>query len=373
MPFRRGESLLLLGLAGILAPGCKPRKAPDRPAPELAVFQVLQRDTPIQVEFTGTLEATEQVDLRAKVDGFLEKQWIPDGGDVKTGQMLFTIDPRPLKTALDETRANLARAQSAYENAKSTLARVKGLEASQIVSRQQVDDAVAAERSAAGVLAAARSEVEHAQQNLAFATIRSPMNGRMGKAAVQAGALVTQGQTVLATVSSDVSMQVNFGISENDYLRYVKARAEGSFPKDPVVRLQLADGSIFPSLGHIGFVDRAVGATTGSLVIKAEFPNPGGILRPGMSAKVRFEAGDHPGALLVPQKAVQDLLGRSYVLVAGPDGKIEQRFVTMGAKTGPFWICESGLKPGEQVLLEGFMQVQGGALVRPKPVPESAL
>lgn len=353
--------------------GCRARKPQEPPVPEIAVFSVLQRDTPIHVEFNGTLEATEQVDLRAKVDGFLEKQWVPDGADVKLGQVLFTIDPKPLRASLDEARANMAKAQSAYDNAKATLARIRGLESSQIVSRQQVDDAVTAEKSAASSLTAARAELEHAQQNLSYASLRSPMDGRMGKASVQAGALVVQGQTVLATVSSDRTMKVTFGISENDYLQTVKAQMAGSFPKDPKVSLILADGTVYPSLGHISFVDRALGASTGTLSVMAEFPNPDRVLRPGLSAKVRFEVGQEDQALLVPQQAVQELLGRPFVVVVAPDGTVAQRPITLGAKTGPFRICTTGLKAGELVAMEGFHMLQPGTVVRPKPLTESAL
>jgi membrane fusion protein (multidrug efflux system) len=302
------------------------------------------------------------------VEGFLEREVVPDGAEVKAGEVLFVIDPRPFRVALDNARAQLLRDEARLENARQVAARYRPLFARQAVSRQELEQAEAEEKAAAATVGATRAAVEQAELNLGYTTVRSPVTGRMGKAEVRVGALVGKGEaTLLATVSTIDPMYVTFSVSEREALSVWRHRqAELRARSGPAgITITLPDDSAYPHEGRLDFVDRAVDPRTGTLALRATFPNPERLLRPGQYVRLRVLLEERTGALVVPQAAVQESQGAASVFVVGPDQTVQARAVRMGPRLGPLWVVDEGLKPGEHVVVRGVQQIRPGVRVQP--------
>jgi membrane fusion protein (multidrug efflux system) len=347
----------------------KARAAGAEPAPAVVVTPVRQQTVPIYGEYVGQTEAANTVEIRSQVQGFLTKIAFEEGSIVKQGQLLFVIDPRPYEAALQQAKAALALQQATLKNAQQVVNRYRPLAQQHAISSQQLDSAIAAEKEADAAVESAKAQVAAAQLNLSHTRIETPITGAIGPALVKVGGLVQAGTTLLDTVYSISPMYVTFSISEGAYLNYVK-RGRQHRNQPPPIQLILGDGSAYDQTGRINMVAPAVSSTTGTLGIRASFPNPDHVLKPGLFVRVRLVVRNAVNALLIPQTAVQQLQGSESVFVVGPDKKVQQRTITTGATVGNFKIVNSGLKPGEQIVVEGIQKVRPGMTVQTREESE---
>ncbi len=357
-------------LAPLVFVGCGKGKTPQLPPPSVEVVAVVARDVPVYGEWVGTLDGNVNATIRAQVQGYLVKQLYQEGDVVKTGQVLFEIDPRTFQAAYDEAKGQVAMYAAKLEQASSTLARVKPLAEQRALSQKDLDDAVAAEKTARASLEMAKAELEKARLNLSFTKVTSPIDGIAGIAKAQIGNLISpQSTDELTTVSQVDPIKVSISISEQQYLQAVKnLQGKG---REAQLELILSDGSVFPHAGSFSAADRQVDVKTGTLKVEARFPNPGNVLRPGQFAKVRAMLATRKGALLVPERCLTELQGQYQVAVVGPDNKADIRTVKIGQKTDGLVIIEEGLKVGENVVVEGTQRLtQGGAVVVKTGAPQ---
>jgi membrane fusion protein (multidrug efflux system) len=366
---------LLLG-AICLALACGSGEPPAPPAPEVLVVEVAAHDVPVTFEWLGTTEGSVDADIRAQVAGYLVSRDYREGSRVEPGDLLFRIDPRPFQAALDQAQGELGRAQAALELARLDVARYTPLVATGAVSRQEYDTSVQRLRSSDAALQAARAAVEKARIELGFTEIRSPIGGIAGVAKRQLGDFVGPSDAEpLTGVSQLDPIRVAFQVSEQEYLkfapRFQQAVVDGRFQSADRggVEMVLADGSVYPHKG-VGYpAGREIDPRTGTITVKADFPNPGPMLRPGQYARVRVVTDIAAGSLVVPQRAVQDLQGMAQLTLVGPDDKVEVRTVTTGARWGTLQVVTQGVSAGERVVVEGFQKVRPGMAVAPKPAP----
>jgi membrane fusion protein, multidrug efflux system len=366
----------------------KKTEAPPPPPPEVLVAEAVQKDVPIYIELVGSTLGSEDVEIRARVEGYLVSINFTEGAFVRKGQPLYKIDPKPFEATLDQAKANLATAQAGLEKTNNDVARYQPLFARQAVSKQELDNALSAQQAARAQVDAHKAAVAQAQLDLGYTNITSPVDGVIGTTQKKVGSLVGRGESTLLNIVSQLNpILFRCSIAEAEYLRLAR-RAEGSpkgAPKQANVELILADGSIFSHRGRLDAIERAVDPTTGTLTGQFSFPNPDRLLRPGQYGKARLATEVKEGALLVPQLAVQERQGLYSVMVVKPDATVEQRTVKAGERVGNLWIIDSGVKPGEKVIVEGLQKVQPGAKVvakvvkteqegaadRPTPAPET--
>jgi len=340
---------------------------------EVEVVQVIQKDVPIVHEWVGTADGLVNATIRAQVTGYLIRQNYKEGDVVKTGQLLFEIDPRSFQAALDQAKGELTRQEAQHANAKANLDRIKPLAAQNAVSKKDLDDAIGTEQSTLAAVIAAKAAVENARLNLAFTRVTSPIDGMAGFARAQVGDLVgpsAQGGD-LATVSTIDPIKVRYTVTEQAYVEFMRrfsSEADGlAEARKLEIELFLADGSLYPFKGTFYAIGRQVAVRTGTIRVEALFPNPRNLLRPGQFARVHVHIGTRKGALLVPQRAVIELQGGYQVAVVGADNRADIRTVKTGDRVGSLWVIEEGLKPGEQVVAEGVQKVKQGELVSPMP------
>jgi membrane fusion protein (multidrug efflux system) len=368
--------------------GCSKKEAPPPPPPEVLVAEVVQKDVPIYIELVGSTLGSQDVEIRARVEGFLISINFTEGAFVHKGQLLYKIDPKPFEAALDQAKANLATAQAGLEKTNNDVARYQPLFARQAVSKQELDNALSAQQAARAQVDAHKAALAQAQLDLGYTNIASPVDGVIGTTQKKVGSLVGRGESTLLNIVSQLNpILFRCSIAEAEYLRL--ARRGGQDPKaaqkQANVELILADGTIFSHKGRLDAIERAVDPTTGTLTGQFAFPNPDRLLRPGQYGKARLATEVKEGALLVPQLAVQERQGLYSVMVVKPDATVEQRTVKAGERVGNLWIIDSGVKPGEKVIVEGLQKVQPGAKVvakvvkteqegaadRPTPAPET--
>lgn len=361
-------ALMWLGICG-----CGKEAPAKPPTPTVYTLTVKPEPATVYVELIGTLDGALNADIRARVPGYIRAINYKEGTLVKAGDLLFTLDPVLADADVRRAGGKVDVAQAALEKAKTDVNRLAPLAKSKAVSQQELDHAVAAQKESEAHLQAMVGEMSTARANLSYTRVTAPIDGMAGLARVQVGTLVGQGDpTLLTTISQLDPIKVMFTLSEQDYLRLVKKRGPEAATEhaQPVpLELILADGTVHPHQGHVEVVDRGVDATTGTLTIRASFPNPDLSLRPGQFAKVRgpFEVLDK--ALLVPQRAVQELQGLTQVAVVGDDNVVKLIPVQAGEKIDRRWIIRSGLKAGDRVIVEGLQKVLPGIKVNAKPAP----
>jgi RND family efflux transporter MFP subunit len=336
----------------------------------------MQKDTPIYSEWVGTTVGYIDAQIRPRVQGYVQSRNYKEGSFVKAGDLMFTIDPREYQAALDQAIANLRQAEANLKKTQLDVARDTPLAKEGAVSRQELDNAVQANQANKASVAAAQAAVANARLNVSWTKVTAPIDGIAGISEAQIGDLVTP-NTVLTTISQVDPIKVQFPISEQEYLQFaqrIRAREEGRVRDGPPLTLVLANGSVYPEPGRFSAADRQVDLRTGTITIQAVFPNPGNILRPGQYAKVRAVTKVDKGALLVPQRAVEELQGGYQVAVVGPNNLVDVRPVEVGERVGNLWIIKKGLKPGERVVVGGLQKVKDGVVVSAKPAPtESAV
>lgn len=367
--------LMLAGLA-IAHTACRSEAAPPHPPPPVvAVVKVIQKDVPLQSEWIATLDGYVNADIKPQVNGYLIKQSYTEGMQVRKGDVLFEIDPRPFRAALDQAGAQVNQSDAQLGRARQDVARDRPLADARAIARSQFDNDIQSERAAKAATDSARASHRAARLNLEFTKVRSLVDGIAGLARGQIGDLVGP-TTVLTTVSQVDPIKAYVAISEQEYLRFAEAMLPGGqlLPGSPDgqggggLQLVLGDGNVYPYKGQFVLADRQVDPTTGTIRVLATFPNPKRLLRPGQFGRVRATTRVARGALLVPQRAVTELQGNFQVAVVGPDKKAAVRPVQLGEQVGSMWIVEKGLSAGESVVAEGVQKVKDGAPVNPKPV-----
>jgi membrane fusion protein, multidrug efflux system len=355
----------------VLAAACSKKEAPPPPAPpDVQVAEVVQKDVPIYIELVGATLGAEDVEIRARVEGYLVSMNFTEGTFVKKGQLLYKIDSQPFEAALDESRANLSTARARVDKTNNDVARLTPLAKQQAVSQQELDNALSSQEAAQAQVAAYDAKVAKAKLDLAYTTITSPIDGLIGTTQKKVGSLIAGGETLLNVVSQINPILFRCAIAEAEYLRIARRGAGGkkSAEKPVGAQLILADGSVHPHKGRLESVERAVDPTTGTLTGQFSFPNPEQILRPNQYGRARFVTDLKEGAILVPQLAVQEIQGLYSVMVVNPDATVEQRMVKAGERVGNLWVIDSGLKPGEKVIVEGLQKVKPGVQVSAKTV-----
>jgi len=362
--------------AGALLTGCGGKAAPPPMAPpEVRVVAVEQKDVPIVSEWVATLDGYVNAQIQPQVTGYIVKQTYKEGSPVRRGDVLFEIDPRPFQALVDQAKAQLAQAQAQMGKTQLDVERDTPLAKERAIAQSQLDNDVQANLAAQAAVQSANAQVEQAQLNLGFTHVTSLVDGIAGIAQIQLGNLVNT-NTVLTSVSQVDPIKAFFPISEQEYLRLaerINSQSHMDVPKDaPALDLVLADGTVYPQKGRVLLTDRQVDITTGSIRIVSAFPNSRNILRPGQFGRVRASTYTRTGALLVPQRAVSELQGSYQVAVVGSDNKVSIRSVTVGERIGTQWILESGVKPGDLVIVEGVQKVRDGMPVNPKPLGASA-
>ncbi|MBU6249237.1 MAG: efflux RND transporter periplasmic adaptor subunit [Xanthomonadaceae bacterium] len=365
--------LMCLGLLALAACGGKDRSAQTAPPPpRVGVVTVAPTNQPLTKDLVGRLSPYRSADVRARVAGVLLKRVYDEGSDVKKGQLLFQIDPAPLKAALDAAQANLAQARASYTNAKVAADRVRELAPKGYVSRSDLDNALAAERTAAASVQQAQANVQTARINLGYASVTAPIDGRAGKQQVTEGALVGQGgATLLTTVDQIDPLYVNFSLSTGELDQMRRAQADGSVtlsaPDKASVDIGLPDGSRYPQQGTVDFSDTTVNPATGSVDLRATVPNPDHVLLPGMYVTLKARLGERHKVFLVPQPALQRDTGGAYLMVIGKDGKVERKSVTADQSSGSDWVVTSGLAANDKVIVSGLQKVKEGAPATAEP------
>jgi len=367
--------LVLTAVTCTLNAACEKPAAVAPPPPEVYVAPVIQKDVPVYLDLVGQTQGFQDVDIRARVEGFLDSVNFREGSFVRKGDLLYEIDPKPLRAALAQANADLATARARLAKADNDVARYEPLVLKQAVSQRELDDSRASQEATRSQVDAAKAAVEKATLDLGYTRIVSPINGLVGTTQVKEGSLVGRGEsTLLTTVSVIDPMIFRVAITEADYLLIAKrnpARA-GQEGKTTGIHLTLADGTTHPQTGTVGPVERAVNSTTGTLGVQLYFPNPDSVLRPGQYGRARVLVDTKAGALLIPQRAVQELQNLYSVAIVDRDGKIAFRNVKAGPRVDTFWVIEEGLKPGEQVVAEGLQSLRDGMTVRTKPMPAAA-
>ncbi len=371
---RSGSAVLLSALILATSACSKEKAAPAMPPLEVPVVTVVAKDTPLDFELVAQLRGFEDVEIRARVEGYLESIDYKEGSTVRKGARLFTIDDLQYIAALAQAQATLASAQNQFDKADLDVKRFTPLAAERAVSQAELDNAVSARKTGLAQIEAAKANVERARLNLSYTKITSPIEGIAGKAEHKVGDLVGKGEpTLLTTVSSVDPIRVSVAIPEADYLRFTRSVDTGqAAPSKAKPTLILSDGTQHPYPGKVLFVDRAVDPQTGTLRVDLAFPNPQKTLRPGLYGKVKAESEVVKNAILVPQRAVQELQGTYTVVVVTPDDKVETRKVKPGQKVGSNWIIEEGLKSGDRVVAEGIQRLRDGMTVVPKPAAAPA-
>ena len=363
----------LLAACGAKTDGQAAAPGGARPAVEVGVITVRPHTVGLVTELPGRLEASRVAQVRARVAGILQKRLFREGSDVKAGERLFEIDSAPYRASLSSAEASLARALANLTQAAAQAERYKPLVEANAVSKQEYVNAVAAQKQSEADVAAAKAAVQTAQINLGYASVTSPIAGRIGRALVTEGALVGQGEaTQLALVQQTNPMYVNFTQSTAEVLRLRKAVDSGKLKRAAAgdtagVRVVMEDGTEYARAGKLLFADLTVDPTSGQIMLRAEVPNPDGVLLPGMYVRVRVQQAQANEVIQLPQQAVTRSGSGDSVMVVGADGKVSPRPVKIGSAQDGQWTVLEGLKAGEQVMVDGFQKLQPGAPVKAVP------
>jgi membrane fusion protein, multidrug efflux system len=359
-------------VCALLVVGCNKKKTSVTPIPtiEVTAIKVEPRTVPINFEWVAETESSRQVEIRARVEGILEKRVYKEGAVVQEGQVMFEMERKPFEARLAAARAELGEQEARLANARQTLQRVKDLSEKKVVSRQDLDDATNTERAAAAAAEAAKAKVSEAELNLGYTIIRTPITGLSSSATKHDGSYIGGGSdNMLTYVAALDPIRVNFSVSENQVLRYrdeIKAGRLVVPPDDAFdVEVVLADGKVHPQKGELTFGDLAFSRETGTYLVRAEVPNPQGDLRPGQFVRARLLGAVRPKAILVPKRAVLQGAQGSFVWVIGPQSKAELRPIELGDWYGDEWFVNEGLQPGETVVVDGGIKVQPGATLKP--------
>jgi len=362
---------IVLAFAGLaLVSGCSKEgpKEEARAPVEVTAITVTPRDTPVSFEYVGQTQSSHQVQIRARVAGFLDRRIYTEGAMVKAGDVMFQQDPKPFQAQLQAAKGALAEQQARLQTANDNLAQVKPLTALNALSVKDLDDATGQQQAAAAAVETAKANVETARLNLGYTTITTPVTGLSSFARVQDGAYVSAENSLLTYVEQVDPIWVNFTLSENDVLGLQTDEAKGVLRAPPnrdfVIELILADGSVFPHKGKINFANASYNSQTGTFLVRATLPNPGNVLRPGQFVRVRASGAFRVNAILVPQQAVLQGAKGHFVVLVDKESKAQIRPVQVGPWYGDEWFITSGLQPGDVVVTDGVARLSPDAPVK---------
>lgn len=366
---RISQLLFASSLVFAAVAGCSSKE--EKPAPPplgVTIAPVLQKDVPIHQEWVGTMVGNVDAEIRPKVEGFLLTRLYTEGSYVEKGQAMFQLDKRQAQAAVEQATGNLERARAALNQAQIDVRRFTPLVAQRAVSQAELDKATSLERAAAAAVDADQAVLDNAKLNLGWTTVTSPISGIAGVAKVGIGDLITP-TTPMTTVSSVNPIYVDVSIAEQDYMRFQRGKPNKSRQQN--LQLILGDGTVYQHLGSVLFVNREVDSRTGTIQVRGEFSNPGNVLRPGQYARIRAVTELRKEALLIPQQSVSELQGVYQVGVVGSDNKVTIKTVKLGPQFGDMWVVESGLQPGENVIVDGLQRVKTGVTVAPTPFKDT--
>ena len=346
----------------LLATGCGPAGGPPPfPPPVVSVTTVEQKDVPVVYEFVAQTSGFREVEVRARVAGILVKRNFREGSAVKQGESLYTIDPEPFRVALARAEADLAVAQARLAQANREAARLRPVLELKAVSQKELDDAVSAEQIAEAELKSARARVNEARLNIEYSRVESPITGVTSRSVVSEGTLVSGPSVLLTTVTQNDPMYVIFGIPDRDRLAMRRDVEAGRLKLPPDGRfkatIKLADGSVHERTGVVGYTDVRVNHQTGTTEARAQVPNPDGLLRAGEFVRIVLEGAVRPAAIVVPQRAVMESPKGKYVYIVDAESKSQIRPIEAGNWTGDGWIINSGIQPGDRVVVEGVVKL----------------
>ncbi|WP_372966587.1 efflux RND transporter periplasmic adaptor subunit [Marinobacter sp.] len=364
------NTIILAALALPLA-ACNQESAPapeEAPLVEVVAYTVESTQVPVSSELTGRVVAAVTAEIRPQTGGIVRKRLFTEGSEVKAGQVLYEIDPTSARTSVRDAEATLSSAKVALASAKAKAARYRELVNIEAVSQESAEEAEAAYKQAISAVVSAEANLEAARISLSYANVTSPINGRIGRSSVSEGALVTANQTTaLVTVQQLDPVYLDATQSATEFLRIRQQFEQGKVKLEngrPVVRLVKDDGSLYGPIGRLELDDASVDETTGTVTVRAQFPNPNNELIPGMYGKIRVEGAVMQKALVVPQVAIsRDVKGNGLAYVIDENNTIEERTLTTGQALGDQWIVESGLKAGERVVVEGLQKIRVGSVV----------
>ena len=353
----------------LLLASCSSEAPPAPPPPEVNIVTIRTQAVPNVIELPGRVQAYRTSEVRARVDGIVERRLFNEGSFVRAGTALFRIDPRQLTATVNAAQAQLSRAQATAANARQVVGRYQPLLADQAIGKQEYDAAVAAQRTAEADVQAAQANLQSARLNLGYASVTAPISGRARRAEVTEGALVSAGAgTLLTTIEQIDRVYVNFGQSSSDLLATRRDMGSGkvSVPQLERVEVQLIleDGSAYPVAGHLDFLDLSIDEATGTAALRAEFPNPNSALLPGQFVRARIFAGNRSDGVLIPQRAVKLAADNASVMVLDAKNVATPRPVKLGTMVAGQWAVLDGLKPGDRVIIDGLQKVQPGQPVR---------
>jgi membrane fusion protein, multidrug efflux system len=371
----RCNAVFTILLSATLLNGCREKEEAPRPSPpEVEVTEVVQRNVPVYHEWVAQLNGRTNAQITPRVQGYLLTQNYRNGFFVKKGQLLYEIDPRAFEVTIEQAKAQVAVAVANLSNADTNVARDKPLAAQSAIPQKQLDTDIATQAASKAQLDAAKAQLAQAQLNLSWTKVYSPIDGIAGLSTAQVGNLVGT-TTIMTTVSQVNPIWAYFNISESDYLSEAPTfyrLISGKKVASPVLEFIQANGDTYPQKGRIVLVNREITSQTGTIQLVAEFPNADAVLRPGGFGRIRFQTGMNEGALVVPQAAVIEVQSMYQIAVVEPGNKAGFRIVKVGDRVGTDWIITEGLKPGDQVIVQGFMKVRQGTPVSPKPFVATA-
>ena len=361
---------IIIGAAFLVVTGCEKAEEKKRPAPQVGFIVVRPEAVPLTVSLGGRTIAYESSEVRPQVNGIIRARLFVEGGDVRQGQPLFQIDASLYRAAVNQASANLEAARASAEAASARAQRYRPLAAIEAVSRQEYTDALAQARQSRAAIAQQQAALETARINLRYATVPAPISGRIGRSLFTTGALVSASQNdPLAVIQRLDPIYVDMQQSSAELVALRRALARGgTAPGSALVRLKLEDGSDYPHPGNLQFSEMTVNEATGTVTLRARFPNPDGLLLPGMFVQASFDQAVQQGAFLVPEPALQrEAGGDAAVFVVGKDNKVERRVVTTARSVASSWVVTAGLRPGERIVTQGAANIKPGMEVRPVP------
>lgn len=353
-------ALISVLVCSILMAGCGGGQQSGTRATQVKAMNVLQQDTPLTHVYAGQIVGTDEVNIQSRVSGNIVEKYVQGGQLVTAGQPLYRIDDRQYRSAVLQAQATLAQSEATLNNARMDLSRYEQLYADAAISEQTLTTQRAQVSAYEAAAAANAALLRQAQENLDDTTVYAPMTGQLSVNDVGVGTFVSAGTTTLVSMGTSNPIYAQFSLSENEYLNFVEQAAQQSGIGGVIVQLTLSNGSKYPLTGHIATADRALATNTGTLTIKALFDNPDGLLLPGMFARVSLIGDTIPNALLVPERAVQQLLGKSFVMVVGDGNKAAARTVTLGDKVGSYYVIKDGIDASDIVVVEGLTTLQEG-------------
>lgn len=366
-----------LAIAGLFVfAGCGNKQAQQQKktgAVAVKSMQVIKRDTPNLYEFTGFVEAQQEANITANVSGKITSKNFNGGDWVEAGQVLFSIDQRTYRANVLNAQAGVASARTELARLETDAQRYAKLYEQHAVSRQAYDLALAQRDQAQAAVKAREALLENAQISMGDTDVRAPFAGKISTSDLSVGNYVTAGQTVLATMSNTNPVRIKFSISENEYLALAKAHTDAGVNSLQDLKLVLSDGTVYEGSGAVDQINREISGNTGALTLKARFSNDSNILLPGMFARLQANAGTRKNAVLIPQRAVKEMLYKKFVFVIGNDNKVDMREVTLGARVGKLWLVEKGLNGDETIVVEGIQKVNKGSEVKATAMTEAEL